>query len=265
MDKNNFLSLITHNEVNFPNARNLVEEIIESFPYCQISRILITRLLHEEHDAQFNKALKLAAIYAPDRKHLYYYIMQPILAKVIDECEGIDRETYPDNRKHTGSALLTDDEKTKLEKEIMHEALTSTLVDEIAKKPVIKQEKEHRKIRIQKAANPNVDTILEGKRPFSQWLNTLEQPGYITKVTRDDTTFNKQEDTSFYSPVNMARLSIIEDEEFITETLAKIYIKQKHYNKAIKAYSNLSLKNPEKRSYFAARIKELEEIIKKDK
>lgn len=54
-----------------------------------------------------------------------------------------------------------------------------------------------------------------------------------------------------------------ESDELITETLAKLYKQQKKYNKAIEAYRKLSLKYPEKNIYFAARIKEIEEIIKK--
>lgn len=50
------------------------------------------------------------------------------------------------------------------------------------------------------------------------------------------------------------------DSGFITETLAKIYLKQKHYEKAIHAYKNLSLKYPEKNIYFADRIREIEKL-----
>ena len=61
----------------------------------------------------------------------------------------------------------------------------------------------------------------------------------------------------FFSAENLARLSVIEDEQFVTETLATIYAKQGHTKKAISAYEKLGLKYPEKRDYFAALIKEL--------
>jgi hypothetical protein len=47
----------------------------------------------------------------------------------------------------------------------------------------------------------------------------------------------------------------------VTETLAKIYIKQGNLTKAIKVYQNLSLKNPEKNTFFAAQIKILKEQL----
>lgn len=69
----------------------------------------------------------------------------------------------------------------------------------------------------------------------------------------------------FFSPVNMARQSVQDDNEFVTETLANIYLKQGSYAKAIKAYETLSLKFPEKKLYFAGRIKEIKKIIKEQK
>lgn len=49
---------------------------------------------------------------------------------------------------------------------------------------------------------------------------------------------------------------------FITETLARIYLNQGYYSKAIDIYEKLSLKFPEKSSYFAAQIGKVKELIK---
>lgn len=54
--------------------------------------------------------------------------------------------------------------------------------------------------------------------------------------------------------------SVEEKIELFTETLAKIYIKQKAYEKAISAYEKLSLKYPEKIAYFADQIKNIKNI-----
>lgn len=52
-----------------------------------------------------------------------------------------------------------------------------------------------------------------------------------------------------------------ESPEFVTETLAKIYIRQKLYKQAILAYEKLSLKYPEKNIYFAGQIEEVKKLM----
>ncbi len=52
----------------------------------------------------------------------------------------------------------------------------------------------------------------------------------------------------------------IDKKELMTETLAKVYLEQKKYKKAIQAYKILSLKYPEKSGFFADRIKAVQKI-----
>ena len=68
----------------------------------------------------------------------------------------------------------------------------------------------------------------------------------------------KSEDS--YKATNDAPQQTSEDSYF-TETLAKIYIKQQRYDKALEIIKKLSLKFPKKNTYFADQIRFLEKLI----
>lgn len=55
--------------------------------------------------------------------------------------------------------------------------------------------------------------------------------------------------------------SVEKKDDLVSETLAMILAKQEHYSKSIEMYEKLILINPEKSSYFAARIRELKKNI----
>ncbi len=51
------------------------------------------------------------------------------------------------------------------------------------------------------------------------------------------------------------------NEDFVTETLASIYARQGYYKKAIQIFEKLSLKYPEKSTYFAAQIEKIKLLM----
>jgi len=59
---------------------------------------------------------------------------------------------------------------------------------------------------------------------------------------------------------NIAKEQMIQPENLMTETLARIYVEQKNYKKAIQSYKILSLKYPEKSGFFADQIKAIKKL-----
>ena len=106
----------------------------------------------------------------------------------------------------------------------------------------------------------------EEKHSFSEWLTLSkikkinrqskpQQTDLINKFIHNKTTISKPKKGVFFKATDVAKEALIENSELITPTLAKVYLEQGHYKKAILAYKKLSLKYPEKNSFFANQIK----------
>jgi len=104
------------------------------------------------------------------------------------------------------------------------------------------------------------------KKTFINWLKTIKKEEKLdtnkiidTIITTNPTISRPKKE--FYNP-NKQALKSVDDEQLVyTETLAKILEMQGNFSKAISAYEQLSLTIPEKKTYFAKRIKELNEKL----
>ncbi|MBL6873937.1 MAG: hypothetical protein ISR02_00430 [Flavobacteriales bacterium] len=107
---------------------------------------------------------------------------------------------------------------------------------------------------------------------FLDWISIVQTKKIIrSKKQNSDEIINiflekkpkiKNNKQRFYNASENAKKSIVENNDIITETLAKVYAKQEHFEKAILAYQKLSLKYPQKSSYFADQIKVIKKIKK---
>ena len=86
----------------------------------------------------------------------------------------------------------------------------------------------------------------------------LSKAELIDKFIAENPSISRPK-AEFFNPISAAQSSNRDEENIISETLAKIYANQGFFDKAISTYRNLMLKYPEKSVYFAARIEELKE------
>lgn len=91
--------------------------------------------------------------------------------------------------------------------------------------------------------------------------NVNDFHGILDKFIRENPSISRPK-AEFFNPVNMAKQSVEEDEELVTETLANLYYKQGNLKKAIRAYEKLCLKYPSKITYFANLIQKIKTELK---
>jgi hypothetical protein len=93
--------------------------------------------------------------------------------------------------------------------------------------------------------------------------NKLLQSELIDRFIIANPRIEPHKDKTNVTPEDISKPYVEETAGLITETLAKIYVSQGYYSKAIDIYEKLSLKFPEKSSYFASQIEKVKEYIKK--
>ena len=93
---------------------------------------------------------------------------------------------------------------------------------------------------------------------------TEEKVDLIEKFIKVNPTIQPRNDisTAQNDLIELNDTSENENDEFITETLSRIYLKQGHLQKAIDSFRRLSLKFPEKSAYFAEQIEEIKKMLK---
>jgi len=109
---------------------------------------------------------------------------------------------------------------------------------------------------------------------FSEWLvvskvkkivrkEKPENNNLIDDFIENPISISRPKKELFFKPISAAKDSLVENDELVTPTLAKVYLAQGHYEKAISTYEKLSLKYPKKNSFFANQINLINKLKEK--
>ena len=272
MNKQQIIEYINNPELLGESAFSDLKTLCENYPYSGILQTLYAKALHNCDSIFFEEQLKKTAIVNANRKKLYQIIHQPKLQKTIDKIEeGLLPTVEETGTKQTSTEPNKDikidsgKELDELEKNILTVAINSSMHLDVS--DIIPPIEELTSTINKKATPETLKTEEIEKSEFTDWFSTgntsFKKRKDISSLVEgfleaDDSKANKKD---FFSPTNLAKISLVDNEEFVTETLAKVYASQGNFEKAIRIYERLMLDNPEKKTFFASRIRFLKEKL----
>ena len=243
--------LINHPEQLDRETLYELRSMLALYPYFQTARLLMLQNLYLLHDPSFDEELRRAAIYITDRKvifqlvetaHYHINATQKAVPKV---------ENTEENKSRTISlidnfleSIPKTEEEEKEDKKKRRPTPADAAVDYVAYLLESESEEDHAK---EEESTP----LLKGQNLIDSFIENdkgkiilSETPLFTPQI--DDTDENDGKES---------------DEGYFTETLARIYIKQGRYSKALEIIKRLSLNYPKKNAYFADQIRFLEKLI----
>ena len=272
--------------INKPDAINekqtdALGKVLDEFPYFQSARALRLKGLYNQNSFKYNYALKVTAAHTTDRTVLFDFITS-------DTFVAIQKGLYDKKILELLDISVVDCEIIKPEKSL--EPKKNTLEQSILTSiKEASEAEENTKIASEKLdIGKPLDFSANEKHSFQEWL----QLSRIKPIIREKESFDNSENTSLedekkkkaelidkfieaspkISPAKPGSVSTTylepnksDTSYLMTETLARVYLEQKKYQKAIQAYEILILKYPEKSSFFADRISDIEILQQNNK
>jgi hypothetical protein len=164
--------------------------------------------------------------------------------------------TEPDNTEPAGVILLLDEETTSADDKVFFMDPSFSIPERSDLLELDLDEDSEDIFSVDETVEENLNNA--GKNSNKQMQSEL-----IDKFIIANPRIEPVRDKTSVPTEDISKPFIEESGGLVTETLAKIYVSQGYYSKAMDIYEKLSLKFPEKSSYFASQIEKVKEYIKK--
>lgn len=248
------VELIDHPERMDRDSLYELRSTLALYPYFQTARLLLLQNLYLLHDPSFDQELRQAAIYITDRKVLFQMIEAAHYQLKVQKPQHEKKAVSADERDSRTLSLIDDfldslpkdNEEENQKKGKRKPTPADAAVDYVAY--LLESETEEEREQAAKAPQ------LIGQSLIDSFINNdkgkiklNENPTLKPDLDSDLTTEKKEGKTG--------------EQGIFTETMARIYIKQGNYPKALEIIRQLSLENPKKNVYFADQIRFLEKLI----
>ena len=268
MDSKQLIGYMTLPELLKGETVKEMEQLVADFPYFAIGQTLLTIAYQNTHDERYDNQLKRTATLTPNRDKLRLFTLiarhrfesEPEILDLPDEITPTE-----DAFSSTESVEAPKEQNNNIIREkvfIIPEIDLSGSQEELSAEMALLEEKRKSLDELKAIIAKRLHEIEEEKQ-----RKVVEQPKpkklsrkeLIDKFILENPSISRPK-AEFYNPISVAQNSIIDQENIVSETLAKIYEKQGYIDKAISIYEKLSLKYPEKSRYFAAQIEELKKV-----
>jgi tetratricopeptide (TPR) repeat protein len=287
-----FTSLLNNPNAIGDRHTFVLEKIVDEFPFFQSARAMRLKNLYNQNSFKYNSELKTTAAHTTDRSVLFEFITSENFTAVqkafFEEKEARIKEILVE-----GFEIVREEKiKAEAKANTLEQSIISSIKEatsDIEKEEIsinlevaseVKENTSEEKLEEKLEIGKPLDFSSEERHSFQEWLqlssfkpidrqDTVSIEEKTKEITEIDLEKKKKldiidkfiESNPKISPVkNMPAISIVSERNsqdssyLMTETLAKVYLEQKKYQKAIQAYEILILKYPEKNHFFADRI-----------
>lgn len=240
--------LIKHPEMMDKETLYDLRSLVALYPYYQTARLLMLQNLYVLHSQSFDEELRKASVYFTDRR-VVFKLVEAAHYKLRNAEEKTQKKYHSEEGESRTISLIDqfldtlpdDGDETDNSAPRRKPTPADAAVDYVSY--LLETESEAEKEA--EKANPH----MKGQDLIDNFINN--EGGKIELTDAPDSPPEECDKTEENDG----------DEGVFTETLARIYIKQGQYSKALEIIKRLNLKYPKKNVYFADQIRFLEKLI----